>query len=80
MEELILHYVDIDTRRALGLPVRKLPPSDLALQLPTYVNTEYGSHAYAYVIFIPLELWIEVTQRGHVMWSFKGTRYHHSRP
>ena len=73
-------FSDIDTRLALGFPPCKLPPSDLTLQLPTYVNTEYGSHAHAYVIFIPRERWIEVTQQAHIMWSFKGTRYHHSRP
>jgi hypothetical protein len=80
MEERIAHFADIDTRIALGFPPRKLPPSNLMLQLPTYENTAYGLHAYGYVIFIPRERWIEVTQQGHIMWSFKGTRYHHMRP
>lgn len=39
MEELILSHLDIDTRRALGLPPRKLPPSEFVIPLKSLEKT-----------------------------------------
>jgi len=77
MEERILHYVDIDTRRAMGFPPRKLPPSDLEIK--------QGIVCYnAGISFTQVEVghwvWVSASRSGYIVWKHETRHYHHWRP
>jgi hypothetical protein len=78
MEERILQYVDdIDTRRALGLPVRKLPPSDLVIKQGK--KWWYMGRPFTEVVITNLRSVI-ATEDGRIWWCFGMKKYEYSRP
>ena len=66
--ERIAHFADIDTRRAMGLKPRKLPPSDLNLKL------DFVPHGIARKIHLGVALSLTVHPRGGISWVFGGPR------
>lgn len=79
MEERILHYVnDIDTRRALGLPVRKLPPSDLHIK--PGITRYYVGRPFTEVEFIQNMRLMMATEDGTIWWLFGMRKYQYTRP
>jgi hypothetical protein len=74
--ERIAHYADIDTRRAMGFPPRKLPTSDLNIRVGKtwwYVGRPYNEVSFDNVC-------IGSTEDGRIWWCFGMRKYEHTRP
>lgn len=54
MEERVARFADIDTRRAMGLAPRKLPPSDLAFPLGK-IRTSRDHALNAFAVFVSFD-------------------------
>jgi hypothetical protein len=68
--ERIAHHADMDTRRAMGFPPRKLPPSDLNIKL------NFVPHGWGRKIHLGdgVILSLTVHPRGGISWVFGGPR------
>ena len=66
--ERIAHHADIDTRRALGFPPRKLPPSDLNIKF------NFVGHGFSRKIYLGGVISLTVHPSGCISWVFGGPR------
>jgi hypothetical protein len=66
--ERVAHYADLDTRRAMGLLPRKLPPSDLKLKM------DFVPHGVARKIYLGGLISLTVHPSGGISWVFGGPR------
>ena len=65
--ERIAHFSDIDTRRAMGIPPRRLPPSDLNLKMDFVrmgICKKFELNGAS----------LSVTPDGGIIWVFGGPR------
>ena len=79
MEERIARHADIDTRRALGFPPRKLPPSDM--KIPLGKTWWYMGRPFTEVSFD--DAWhtsLVATVDGRIWWCVGMRKYEHMRP
>jgi hypothetical protein len=74
MEDRIL---DIDTRRAMGLPPRKLPPSDLKIKQG---RVWYNAGIPCNMVELGPGLMVGASVSGHMIWQHGSRYYHHWRP
>ena len=74
MEERVAHFADIDTRRTMGLPPRKLPPSDLVIK--PGVDQYYAGWPFTIVdIDLGQRVSVSACPLGYVIWKH-GPRYY----
>ena len=66
--ERVARFADIDTRRAMGFPPRKLPPSDLTIRSGTAHSPFYTSSFTR--VNINENCNIIATECGQVSWRF----------
>ena len=66
--EKISNFADIDTRRAMGFPPRKLPPSDLNIKF------NFVAHGCARKIYLGGVISLTVHPSGGISWVFGGPR------
>jgi hypothetical protein len=77
--ERIAHYADIDTRRAMGFPPRKLPPSDLKIRVGKtwwYVGRPFTEVNFENNLYIR----VVANEQGNIRWAFDMRKYEYERP
>ena len=74
MEERIL---DIDTRRAMGMPPRKLPPSDLKIKKGI---VSWNAGIPCTLVELGQGVMVGASVSGHILWRHATRYYHHWRP
>lgn len=77
MEERIASFADIDTRRAMGFPPRKLPPSDLVIKRG---RIWYNVGVPIYVVDLENYVSVAASAYGHILWKHGSRYYDHWRP
>lgn len=66
MEDRIAKFADIDTRRAIGLKPRRLPPSNLVLHKPNFIEPPY----LCIQVVLSETVRIIADERGEIDWRF----------
>lgn len=77
--ERIARHADIDTRRAMGFPPRRLPPSDLNIRVGKtwwYVGRPYNEVSFDNV----WQKALASTEDGRILWFFGSRKYFYERP